>query len=143
MASFDPRVLVLVPVLLTVAACGADEPADPAPATSSAAASPVAPPSATDPSELPEPSGSVYEEEEPDPTAAPGDLPDEAQSYLDQALGIELSELQSAPAATAAQKREVLDRLPDNPTQVLAALKNYQWLSAEAKDLYDQAVAAS
>jgi uncharacterized protein with von Willebrand factor type A (vWA) domain len=36
----------------------------------------------------------------------------------------------------------VLDRLPDNPTQVLAALQDYDWYSPEARDLYEQAVAA-
>jgi hypothetical protein len=140
MARFDPRMLALVPMIMLASACGSDEPSAPAPLPSSPAVSaPVsAPPSAA----TPEPDDSVFVEEEPDPTAVPGDLSDEAQSYLDQALGIELGALASAPKATAAQHREILDRLPDNPSQVMAALRNYEWLSPEAKALYERAVTA-
>lgn len=135
MPRFDPRVLVLVPPLLLTAACGtAPEATGPAPITPSAAA-----PSAA----VPEPSESVYVDEEPDPTAAPGDLSDEAQSYLDEALAIELGALEQAPPATAAEKGATLDGLPENPSKVLAALRTYKWLSPEAKELYDQAVAAA
>ena len=125
MLRFDPRVLVLVPPLLLAAACGTDsQPSTPAPA--SAAPSSVAPSAA-----VPQPSGS-----------ASGDLSDRAQSYLDEALAIELGALEQAPPAAAAEKRKTLDGLPENPGQVLAALKNYEWLSPEAKNLYDKAVAA-
>ena len=135
MLRFDPRALALVPVIMLAAACSGD----PAPSVPT----PIAPSSAAPPSAaVPEPSDSVFVEEDPDPTAAPGDLSDEAQSYLDQALGIELGALEQAPAATAARKREILDRLPDNPSQVLTALKTYEWQSPEARALYDQAVAA-
>jgi hypothetical protein len=142
MARPDARVLVLVPTLMILGACGGDpEPASPPPAAPSSAA-PAPAPSAAEP----EPSDSVYVEEdpdEPDPTPEPGDLSDEAQSYLDQALSIELGAVESAPKATAAQKHATLDKLPENPTQVLAALRDYRWLSPEAKRLYDRAVAAS
>jgi len=138
MPRFDPRMLALVPMIMLVSACGGDpEPSAPAPVPSSPAVS--TPASAPASAVTPEPDDSVYVEEEPDPTAVPGDLSDEAQSYLDQALGIELGALESAPKATAAQHREILDRLPDNPSQVLAALQNYEWLSPEAKALYDRA----
>ena len=137
MPRFDSRMLALVPLIMLASACGGDpEPTAPAPVPSS----PVVSVPASAPT--PEPDDSVYVEEEPDPTAAPGDLSDEAQSYLDQALGIELGALESAPKATAAQHRKILDRLPDNPSQVLAALKSYEWLSPEAKALYDRAANA-
>lgn len=132
MSRFDPRALVLVPVITLVTAC-AGGPEPPAP---------VSPSSATASAAVPEPSDSVFVEEDPDPTTAPGDLSDEAQSYLDRALGIELEALQQAPTATAEQKRKILDGLPDNPSQVLDALKNYDWQSPEAEALYDQAVEA-
>ena len=134
MARIDLRALVLIPVLLAAAACGDDE------------TPPVAPPSpvisATPPSAEPSPSESVYVEEDVDPTAAPGDLSEAAQGYLDEALATELDALESAPPATAATRRATLEKLPDNPTQVLAALKNYQWISPDAKVLYEKAVAA-
>jgi hypothetical protein len=141
MARFDPRVLVLVPLLLVAGACG-DDP-EPAPA-------PVAPPSsaasasAPAPGEEPDPSDSVFVEQEPeelDPTPEAGDLPDEAQAYLDEAVGVELGALEGAPKETADQRRAVLGRLPDNPSQVLILLQNYPWYSAEAKALYDKAAA--
>jgi len=131
MRRLDPRILVLAPLLVLTGACGDDpEPSAPAPVTSSATAPasavPVSPAAA-----VPEPSDSVYVEEDDEPTAAPGDLSDEAQSYLDQ-----------APAETAGPRRKLLDKLPDNPTKVLAALKNYPWYSPEARALYDRATAA-
>ncbi len=145
MARLDARTFVLVPLLMILGACG-DDP-EPAPA-------PVAPPSSAAPasvlpSEDPESSESVYvepepeESEEPEPTAEAGDLPGEAQSYLDEALGVELGALEGAPKATADAKRKVLDGLPDNPRQVLAGLKSYPWFSPEARALYDRAVAAA
>ena len=142
MRRLDPRILVLAPLLLLTGACGDDpEPSapastapSPAATTSAAPASPSAP--------VPEPSDSVYVEEDEEPTAAPGDLSDEAQSYLDQALGIELGALEQAPAEAATDRRKLLDKLPENPTQVMAALKNYPWYSPEARALYDRATAA-
>ena len=90
MPRIDPRMLALVPMIMLASACGSDpEPSAPAPMPSSPAAS--APASAA----TPDPEDSVYVEEEPDPTTVPGDLSDEAQSYLDQALGIELGALES------------------------------------------------
>ena len=153
MLRFDPRPLVLVPLLLVLSACGDDpEPARPpaAPPPSAAPSAPASAPAA-DPSagEEPDPSDSVYveedpaESEEPEPAPQAGDLPDAAQSYLDEALGVELGALEGAPQATGDQRREVLNRLPDNPAQVLAALKNYPWYSPEARALYDRAVAVS
>jgi hypothetical protein len=135
MARIDLRALVLIPVLLAAAACGDD------------ATPPVAPPpspvvSAAPPSAEPSPSDSVYEEQDVDPTAAPGDLSDAAQGYLDDALAAEFDALDSAPPATAATRRATLEKLPDDPTQVLAALKTYKWISPEAKMLYEKAVAA-
>lgn len=144
MARFDPRALVLVPLLMIVGACGDDPEPAPPPVAPPPSAAPSA--AASDPAaEEPEPSDSVYveeEPEEPDPAPEAGDLPGEAQGYLDDALGVELGALEGAPKATADQRRAVLDRLPDNPSQVLAALKDYQWYSPEARELYDQAVAA-
>jgi hypothetical protein len=142
MPRFDLRPLILVPLLLT-AACGDDpEPADPPAPTVSPAVSTATPPSSPVASE-PEPSDSVYVEEDEEPTPEQGELPGEAQSLLDEALGIELGSLEGAPPATAKQKRATLDKLPDNPRQVLTALRDYKWFSAEAKQAYDRAVAAS
>ena len=140
MARFDLRSLVLVPVLLTAAACGDDEAPQIAPPPSPVvtASSPSALPSAA-----PEPSDSVYEEEDVEPTAEAGDLPQQAQAYLDEALGTELGALEAAAPATAAAKRKTLEKLPATPTQVLSALKTYEWVSPEAKALYARAVAAS
>lgn len=133
MARIDVRVLVLVPLLMSVAACGDEEPPAASPPSATAAPAPS----------TPEPTDSVYEEEDAEPTAEAGDLSDEAQAYLDQALAVELGELAVAPAAAAGQRRETLDKLPDDPSGVLAALKDYRWLSPEARDLYQQAVTAS
>ncbi len=149
MARTDPRALVLVPLLLALGACGDDPETTPTPAPPlpSSAAAPSA--SAPAPGEEPDPSDSVYVEEEPeqseepDPTPEAGDLPGEAQSYLDEAIGVELGALETAPKATADQRRETLNRLPDNPAQVLAALKNYPWYSPEARALYDRAASVS
>ena len=139
MPRLDPRVLVLLPALMILGACGGDRKPGPP-----VASSPVAVPSASVTVPEPEPSDSVYEEEEPEPQEpGPGTLSDEAQSYLDEALGIELGALETAPQGTADQKRKVLDRLPEDPAQVLAALDDYQWFSPEAKALYDRAAAAS
>jgi len=141
MGRTDLRVLVLLPVLLIIGGCGDDE-TPPTPVVSA----PSAAPSLAVPSELPSPDDSVYVEEpetpDPDPTTAAGDLSDQAQALLDEALGTELGALEGAPAETAAPRRKVLDALPEDPRQVLAALKNYVWYSPEARALYDQAVAA-
>jgi len=143
MGRIDPRVLVLLPVLLIAGGCGDDEAADPPPVAPPASSAPAA---SVAPSALPEPAGSAEAEgtEDADPpvTQAPGDLSDQAQGFLDEALGRELGALEGAPAEAAAQRREVLDRLPEDPAQVLTALKNYVWYSPEARALYDKAVAA-
>lgn len=137
MPRIDPRVLVLAPVIMVTGACSGDtESPAPAPAAPSSAAA------ASPPASVPDPSDSVFVEEDVEPSAAPGDLSDEAQSHLDEALGIELGALEEAPAEVADAKRNVLDALPDNPSAVLAALKNYPWYSPEAKAAYDRAVAA-
>ena len=138
MPRIDPRMLALVPMIMLASACGSD------PETVGAGADAVVTGGLrTCLRGDADPEDSVYVEEEPDPTTVPGDLSDEAQSYLDQALGIELGALESAPEATAAQHRETLDRLPDNPSQVLVALRNYEWLSPEAEALYERAATAS
>jgi hypothetical protein len=143
MARRDPRVLVLVPLLLIAGGCGDDEPVRPAPVPATSA--PSVAPSAAAPSDVPDPDDSVYveEPEDPEPTAAAGDLSDEAQAQLDEAIGTELGALEGAPAETAAPRRKVLDALPDDPRQVLGALKNYVWYSPEARALYDKAVKAA
>ncbi len=142
MARLDPRVLVLLPVLFVAGGCGDEK--DPAPGPAVSAPAPV--PSVTVPSDVPEPDDSVYVEEpetpDPDPTTAAGDLSDQAQALLDEALGAELGALEGAPAETAAPRRKVLDALPEDPRQVLGALKNYVWYSPEARALYDKAVRA-
>jgi hypothetical protein len=69
MPRFDLRVLVLAPAIMLAGACSGDaEPAAPAPVAPSSAA----PPSPSAP--VPEPSDSVYVEEDEDPTAAPAVL---------------------------------------------------------------------
>ena len=130
---------LVVPLLLSAAGCGDDEPAPPPPAASAPASVPASP-TAAEPAE-PD-SSSDFVEEEPDPTAAPGDLSDEAQALLDEALGVELGALEEAPAAEADKRRPVLDQLPETPQEVLAALTGYDWFSAEAEGLYQRAVRA-
>ncbi len=148
MARIDPRALVLVPLLMIVGACGDDPEPSPEPvAPPSSAAASVAPsaPIGGFSDDVPAPDDSIYveeEPEEPEPTPEAGDLPDEAQSYLDEALGLELGALEGAPKEAADDRRKVLERLPDNPSQVLAALKNYPWYSPEARALYDRAATA-
>jgi hypothetical protein len=141
MPRIDRRTLVLVPVLLVAAACGDDETPPVVPPPSAAVSASSVPSGPAEPT-APNPSESVYVEEDPDPTAEAGDLSDEAQAYLDEALGIELGALESAAPATAAARRKTLETLPANPSQVLAALKKYEWVSPEAKARYAQAVAA-
>ena len=51
----------------------------------------------------------MYEEEDVEPTAEAGDLPQQAQAYLDEALGTELGALEAAAPATAAAKRKTLE----------------------------------
>jgi len=141
MGRIDLRVLVLLPVLLIAGGCGDDE-VPPAPVAST----PGAAPSVTVPSQVPDPDDSVYVEDpespDPEPTTAPGDLSDQGQAFLDEALGIELGALEGAPAETAAPRRKVLEGLPEDPRQVLGALQNYVWYSPEARALYDKAVKA-
>jgi hypothetical protein len=137
MLRIDPRVLVLAPVIMLAGACSGDT-ESPAPAP----AAPSSPASASPPAPAPEPSDSVYVEEDEEPSTAPGDLSDEAQAHLDEALGIELGALAEAPAAAAADRRKVLDALPDSPSAVLTALDDYPWFSPEAKAAYERAVAA-
>lgn len=146
MARFDPRILALVPVLLVATACGDDpEPVAPASPPVTAPAAPSSAPSdpGADLPVIPEGSATLYEEEDVDPTDAPGDLSGEVQSYLDEALGTELGALAGASAEVADGRRAILDKLPDNPAQVLTALKSYSWYSPEAKTAYDKAVAAA
>jgi hypothetical protein len=144
MARFDPRILALVPVLLVAAACGDDaEPVAPASPPASVSAAPSVEPSPSEPPVIPEGSDPVYEEEDAEPTEAPGDLSGEVQSYLDEALGTELGALAAASPEVADGRRQILDKLPDNPAQVLTALKSYSWYSPEAKTAYDKAVAAA
>jgi hypothetical protein len=152
MPRIDLRPLLVVPLLMSVAACGDDDPkpADPppAPVVSSAVPSelPSAPPVSkptSKPASKPKPTDSVYVEEDEDPTPEAGDLPDEAQANLDEALGIELGALEGAPKATAGPRRAKLDKLPESPTRVLAALRDYPWYSPEARQAYDRAVKAS
>jgi hypothetical protein len=146
MGRFDTRALLLIP-LLALTGCGDDpEPSAPPPvAPSSAAPAPSAAPSAyvtpSGPS-APDPDESVYVEEDDDPTAAPGDLSDQAQAYLDEAIGIELGALEASGDKGKA-RRQVLEKLPDDPSKVLAALRTYSWWSPEAKTLYDKAVATT
>jgi hypothetical protein len=141
MGRIDLRVLVLLPVLLIAGGCGDDE-EPPAPAASA----PATAPSVVVPSQVPDPEDSVYEEDpeppDPEPTTAAGDLSDRAQAYLDEALGMELGALEGASAEVAGPRRKVLDKLPEEPRQVLTALKNYVWFSPEARALYDKAVKA-
>src|SRR5262245_39184275 len=118
------RIAYLLLVLMAVlAGCGTEPPA-PAP-TPPASAGPA-------PSEEVTPEESVIEEEDVEPSTAPGDLSDEAQAYLDEALGIEL-----AAVAEKGERRPVLEQLPDDPSKVLTALRDYQWLSPQAKALYE------
>lgn len=141
MGRIDLRVAILLPVLLIAGGCG-DDKEPPAPVASA----PIVAPSATAPSGLPDPDQSVYVEDpetpDPQPTTAPGDLSDQAQADLDEALGTELGALEGASAEIAAPRRKVLDALPEEPRQVLGALKNYVWYSPEARALYDKAVKA-
>jgi hypothetical protein len=143
MGRLDPRVLVLLPVLLIAGGCGDDDqPAQPPPVTTPSLVPSLPVPSLPVPSQVPDPNESIYveEPEDPDPTIAPGDLSDAAQAQLDEALGTELGALEGASPEVAAPRRKILDGLPEDPRQVLAALKNYVWYSPEARALYDKAV---
>jgi hypothetical protein len=135
------RSALALAVLMAVAGCGHDDAETPGPPPISAA-----PPSAV-PSQAPstpvDDGESAYVEEEPDPTPAAGDLPDEAQSFLDQALQTELEVLSTAGTAAAEKKLGQLNELPEDPHKVLSKLATYTWQSAEAKKLYEQAVSAA
>ena len=136
MGRIASRALVVMAVL-GLAGCGtARQPAPSPPSPPSASALPSASES-DDPFGGPDPSAQVTEEEDVEPSAAPGDLSDEAQAYLDEAVGTELGAL-----AEAGERRPTLEKLPDDPSKVLAALKDYKWLSPEAKALYDKAVSS-
>jgi hypothetical protein len=144
MRRFDLRLLVLVP-LLALPGCGDDKPT-PTPPPAPTALPPSLPgpapsPSDDDPFAETDPSKPVVEEEDEEPTVAPGELSDEASAYLDEALGKELTTLEGKGAA--GRQREKLDQLPDDPAQVLNELRDYKWTSPEAKRLYDKAVATS
>lgn len=149
MRRIDPRAFLVVALLLVAGGCSDDEPPAPVPATSPAVPSPsAAVPSAAVPSAAvssPAPAEPADPPDE-DPTAGVPDEPDDvsaqAQSYLDEALGLELGALEGASAEQAGPRRKVLDRLPENPAQVIAALKNYVWFSPEARAAYDKAVKA-
>ena len=146
MDRFDVRVLVLIPVL-AAAGCGSDPkpaaaPPSP-PAVLSSSAPPAAPSAGASPAKTtgPAPDESVYVEEDDDPTAAPGDLSDQGQAYLDQAIGVELEALQASGAKGKDRLRK-LEKLPEDPSKVVATLRTYSWWSPEAKSLYDKAVAS-
>lgn len=148
MARIDPRVLLVVPLLLLAGGCGDDEPSTPAPAASVVPSPPSAVPSAVAPSAAvssPSPAQPTDPPDEDPATGAPvetGEVSAEAQANLDEALGLELGALEGASAEVTGPRREVLDRLPENPEQVLEALKNYVWFSPEARAAYDRAVKA-
>jgi hypothetical protein len=143
MGRIDPRALVLIS-LLALGGCGDDDPAPVTPAPPSSVAPPSAPASAPASagagSAEPSPDESVYVEEDPDPTEPPGQLSQQGQSYLDEALGLELGALEGA-GDQAKQRRAILDKLPEDPDKVLIALQGYPWWSPEAKTLYDKALA--
>jgi hypothetical protein len=129
------RALVVIAVSV-LAGCGAEKaptplPPPPAPIFPSVSES-------DDPFGGPDPSAQVTEEEDVEPSAAPGDLSDQAQAYLDEAVGTELGAL-----AEAGERRPALETLPDDPSKVLAALKDYTWLSPQAKTLYEKAVSST
>ncbi|GLY98513.1 hypothetical protein [Actinoplanes sp. NBRC 103695] len=129
------RTLVVIAASV-LAGCGSDKaptplPPPPAPIFPSTSES-------DDPFGGPDPSAQVTEEEDVEPSADPGDLSDQAQAYLDEAVGTELGAL-----AEAGERRPALEKLPDDPSKVLAALKDYTWLSPQAKALYEKAVSSS
>jgi len=124
------RALVLT-VLLGLTGCGTEP--KPAPSATPSISAPPAP----EPSES-ESEEAIIEEEDVEPSDSPGDLSAEAQDNLDEALGIELGAL-----AEKGERRPELERLPEDPTAVVAALKDYKWLSPQAKALYDKAAATS
>jgi hypothetical protein len=115
----------------------------PAPATSVVPSPSAAVPSVTASSPAPsQPADPPDEDPATGTPIEPGEVSDEAQSHLDEALGLELGALEGASAGVAGPRRKVLDRLPENPKQVLAALKDYVWFSPEARAAYDRAVKA-
>ncbi|MFG1607656.1 hypothetical protein [Actinoplanes sp. NPDC049265] len=123
------RVACLVAVVLVLAGCGTERKETPAPSV---------PASVAPASEAPEPPDNDGPDTEP-PASAPGDLSDQGQAYLDEAIGTELGALEAAPPDQAAAHRKTLDNLPGEPDKVLAALSGYQWLSPEAEALYRKA----
>jgi hypothetical protein len=125
------RVACLLAVVLVLAGCGTDRKETPAPSVPVTATPSVETPPSDAPVTDPPDSGA--------PESAPGDLSDQAQAYLDEAIGTELGALEAAPPATVGDRRKTLDNLPEKPDQVVAALKDYQWLSPEAAALYRKA----
>jgi hypothetical protein len=145
MGRFDVRVFLVIP-LLALGGCGSDDkserPAPPAAASSATPAPSASAAASTSVSTPPAPDESVYVDEDDDTTAAPGDLSDQGQAYLDEAIGTELAALE-ASGDKGKQRREALEKLPEDPSKVLAALRTYSWWSPEAKTLYDKAVATT
>ena len=135
------RSALVLALLMAVAACGHDD--TPAPALPPISFAPPAVVPSVAPSTPVDTGESAYVEEEPDPTPAKGDLPDEAQSFLDQALQTELEVLSTAGTAAAEKKLGQLNELPEDPRKVLSKLATYTWQSTEAKKLYQQAVSAA
>jgi hypothetical protein len=99
MGRFDVRVFLVIP-LLALGGCGSDDkserPAPPAAASSATPAPSASAAASTSVSTPPAPDESVYVEEDDDPTAAPGDLSDQGQAYLDEAIGTELAALEAS-----------------------------------------------
>jgi hypothetical protein len=147
MGRFDVRVLLVVP-LLALGGCGSDDKSErPAPPAAASSATPgpsasAGPSASSSVSTGPAPDESVYVEQDDDPTAAPGDLSDKGQAYLDEAIGTELAALE-ASGDKGKQRRQALEKLPEDPSKVLVALRTYSWWSPEAKTLYDKAVATT
>lgn len=136
------RMLLAVAAVLVLAGCGgSDKPPPPAPLPPTSAPASIEP-SDDDPFATTEPSAQVTEEEDPEPSAAPGDLSDEAQAMLDEAVGTELGALEAAPPAEAAKRRANLEKLPEEPAKVVAALRDYEWYSPQAKALYQKAISS-
>jgi hypothetical protein len=138
------RIACLAAVVLVLAGCGGgdDKPAPPPAAPPASVAAPAPSASDDDPYATDEPSTQVTEEQDNDPSDDPGDLSDQGQAYLDEAVGTELGALESAPASKAGARRKTLENLPEEPDKVLAALRDYEWLSPEAKALYQKALKA-
>jgi hypothetical protein len=130
------RVLVLI-AALGLAGCGTAPPSPPAPSAVSSGPVSSAPGSSA-PAAPDESPSEIIEEEDVEPSAAPGEISQQAQAYLDESQGVELGALEQK-----GERRPALDQLPEDPSRVLTALRGYPWLSPQAKALYDKAVAAA